>query len=89
MGTAPSTLKCTANEVGVNDFLRAGRRAAFGEKLEYKATGCPDVGGGRPGVSQGDFGSTEYIWLEKMLSLTGSSTEVAVCVSSVRASKSE
>ena len=46
-----------------------------------------NIGGGRPGVSQGDFGSTEYIWLEKMLSLTGSSTEVAVCVSSVRVSK--
>ena len=52
----------------------------------YKATDCPDVDGGRPGISEGDFGGVDDRRLAKMLShgLVGGSR----CdVSSVRASK--
>ena len=34
----------------------------------YKATDCPDVDGGRPGISEGDFGGADDRWLAKMLS---------------------
>ena len=36
--------------------------------LTYKATNCPDVDGGRIGISEGDFGSADDRWLTKMLS---------------------
>ena len=52
----------------------------------YKATDCPDVNGGRPGISEGDFGGVDDRWLAKMLShglVSGSCCDV----SSVRASK--
>jgi hypothetical protein len=60
---------------------------AFGEKLEYEATDCPDVDGGRPGVSEGDFGSAEYRWLRKMLSYGVLDGSGRLCVSSVSVSK--